>query len=75
MSLKYLLGTAAQILATTRKDVWDSIYPKNEKGTPMYNASGKYVVVLNLMGQLRAVTVHTAASRRALRDLGAKSFA
>ena len=51
------INIAKQILSAARKDVWDCIYPKNERGTPMYNPAGKYLVVLSLMGEQRAVTV------------------
>lgn len=37
--------------------LWDSIYPKNKDGSPMYNASGKYAVKLFWLGAWRKVIV------------------
>eukprot|EP00961_Rhodomonas_salina_P059329 797210-Rhodomonas_salina.3 len=51
------MNIARQILGETGQDLWDCIYPKNEKGQAMYNPSGKYVVKLHVMGSWRAVEV------------------
>lgn len=42
---------------STGQDMWDCIYPKNERGQAIYNASGQYVVRLFVLGQWRAVRV------------------
>jgi hypothetical protein len=37
--------------------LWDHIYPKGKDGTPMYNASGKYMVKLFFLGAWRKITI------------------
>eukprot|EP00282_Hemiselmis_andersenii_P011356 CAMPEP_0114172634 /NCGR_PEP_ID=MMETSP0043_2-20121206/35383_1 /TAXON_ID=464988 /ORGANISM="Hemiselmis andersenii, Strain CCMP644" /LENGTH=379 /DNA_ID=CAMNT_0001270529 /DNA_START=42 /DNA_END=1178 /DNA_ORIENTATION=- len=41
----------------TGQDMWDNIYPKNERGQAIYNASGQYIVRLFVLGHWRAVRI------------------
>ena len=36
---------------------WENIFPKQKDGTPLYNASGKYIVKLFWLGSWRKVTI------------------
>lgn len=42
---------------STGQDMWDQIYPKNDRGQAIYNASGQYVIRLFVLGQWRCVRV------------------